>query len=96
MTGEVSAWIFCAFSVDERCRRVASWKRRISKRSIVNAFTMRTPRIVSSSSVAMSAIRSCERCVVPRRRTPKWTTGKTSNGATTRQMNASSGLEMKT
>ena len=63
---------------------------------MVNAFTMRTPRIVSSSSVAMSAIRSCERCVVPRRRLPKWTTGATMIGATMRLISASSVFEMNT
>ena len=35
------------------------------------AATMRTLRIVSSKTVAKSAIRSCERCVVPRNRRPK-------------------------
>ena len=84
ITGDVRAWILWALRFELEWRCVASRKRRISNRSIVNAFTMRTPRIVSSSSVAMSAIRSCDRCVVPRRRRPKWMTGMINSGATMR------------
>ncbi len=92
ITGEVMACTRDALSVQRRCLRVASRKRPISNGSIVNALTMRTPRMVSSSSVAISAIRSCERWVVRRSRFPNWTTGTTISGAPMRLTAASSGL----